>query len=311
MKREFEENEENNTENSIPVSVEDMTEEELSQFLEDLYIREAEERKKDLFADEDFQDYEMTDQEVKDSYKDLVNRLKEEGIYEEPSEAADNETAEKVPENKEDLSRRENRPDKKKTSHSHIRNLGKVAGVGIVCALCIFAASMTSEANRNYFINGFRILSGTDTRTVVGNDSKNENMDTDEYQAMADIEEKLDVEMPEFYYRPYGMEFLDYSAESTSTAAWIEYQYKKNIITIYIDKQSEDVASIIHSMAGDEVQLIKTISDGIEVSIGKIEEEKDEKPSYTAKWERDKVSYFIAGKIEEKELIKIIKNMSY
>ncbi len=33
---------------------------------------------------------------------------------------------------------------------------------------------------------------------------------TEESDAIADIEEKLGVKMPEFYYRPYGMEFIDY-----------------------------------------------------------------------------------------------------
>ncbi len=37
----------------------------------------------------------------------------------------------------------------------------------------------------------------------------NENASTEESDAIADIEEKLGVKMPEFYYRPYGMEFYD------------------------------------------------------------------------------------------------------
>ncbi len=40
-------------------------------------------------------------------------------------------------------------------------------------------------------------------------DDSNENASTKESDAIADIEEKLDIKMPEFYYRPYGMEFLD------------------------------------------------------------------------------------------------------
>ena len=41
------------------------------------------------------------------------------------------------------------RPVRKKRSYLR---LGKVAGVAGVCLLCVFAASMTSEANRNHFI---------------------------------------------------------------------------------------------------------------------------------------------------------------
>ena len=78
--------------------------------------------------------------------------------------------------------------------------------------MCVFAASMTSEANRNYFIEGIRYLAGDDARVVVGNDEENEDVNTDEYEAIEDIENKIGVEVPEFYYRPQGMRFYDYTS---------------------------------------------------------------------------------------------------
>ena len=38
----------------------------------------------------------------------------------------------------------------------------------------------------------------------------NEDVNTDEYEAIQDIENKIGVEVPEFYYRPQGMRFYDY-----------------------------------------------------------------------------------------------------
>lgn len=55
---------------------------------------------------------------------------------------------------------------------------------------------MTSEANRKYLVNSVRIWSGDDTKTVVDNDEKNERVNIDEDKAIADIEEKLGIEMP-------------------------------------------------------------------------------------------------------------------
>ena len=46
-------------------------------------------------------------------------------------------------------SSKNDRPVRKKRSYLR---LGKVAGVAGVCLLCVFAASMTSEANRNYWV---------------------------------------------------------------------------------------------------------------------------------------------------------------
>ena len=78
--------------------------------------------------------------------------------------------------------------------HRKIR-LGKVAGVAILCCACIFAASMTSEANRTYLINNIRVWSGNDTRTVIGNNEKNEDINMAEYEAIEEIEDKLDIDM--------------------------------------------------------------------------------------------------------------------
>ena len=52
MRKEFEEKEKSTSEENIRTSVEDMTDEEFQKFLEEQYIKEAEERQKELFADQ-------------------------------------------------------------------------------------------------------------------------------------------------------------------------------------------------------------------------------------------------------------------
>ncbi len=315
MRKEFEEKEKSTSEENIRTSVEDMTDEEFQKFLEEQYIKEAEERQKELFADQGFEDLRMTDKEIDASYAKFVERLKAEGLYEEDTEESDTENPENL--SAEAVKGRSTESSSKSgekiypISGRRTRKLAKVAGIGIVCALCVFAASMTSEANRNYFINGFRILSGSDTRMVVGNDKKNENVNTDEYQAMAEIEDKLGVKVPEFYYRPYGMEFEKLSMDESASLALIEYKYKESIISFCINKQSKNSSSYIQSMSGENVKTVVTTTENIKVKIEKIEEDGDEKPSYSAKWKRDNIVYYLYGRIEEEELIKIIENMDF
>ncbi len=315
MRKEFEEKEKSTSEENIRTSVEDMTDEEFQKFLEEQYIKEAEERQKELFTDQDFEDLRMTDKEIDASYAKFVERLKAEGLYEEDTEESDTENPENL--SAEEVKVRSTESSLKSgekiypISGRRTRKLAKVAGIGIVCALCVFAASMTSEANRNYFINGFRILSGSDTRMVVGNDKKNENVNTDEYQAMAEIEDKLGVKVPEFYYRPYGMEFVSYSIDETSVVALMEYTYKGTVISFYIDKQNKTTSSNIRSVSGENEKTVLATTENIEVKIEKIEEEGDEKPSYSAKWKRNNIVYYLYGRIEEEELIKIIENMDF
>lgn len=260
-------------------------------FLDEQYIRMAEEMERELFADGDSEIYESTDEEEARSYQILINRLKADGIYQEDDvEPAIGKKV--VP------------------LHRKIR-LGKVAGVAILCCACIFAASMTSEANRNYFVKGIRYLAGDDTRVVVGNDDENEDINTDEYKAIEDIENQLGIDMPEFYYRPYGLEFYGYEVDIASDVAKMEYLYKDNIIYMLVDKQTEDTASKITSVQGNKHSRVIIGNDGTEISIEHIQEEGDFLPSYTALWKRENVVYCLSGRLEEEELEKIFEDMVF
>lgn len=199
------------------------------------------------------------------------------------------------------------RPVRKKRSYLR---LGKVAGVAGVCLLCVFAASMTSEANRSYFIRGLRYLSGDDTRVVVDNDENNETVNTDEYEAIEDIENKIGVEVPEFYYRPNKMKFRDYTVAESTGVAYMEYQYKNTMIMFYIDKQNDDTASNMNLVKGDEITIDTIKENGVEVTIKKIQDAEDTS-TYTAVWTKDEVSYSLVGKIELEDLKKIVEYMKF
>ena len=313
MKRDFDDKYKDSLPEDDLVSIEDMTDEEFREFMEKEFIREAQERKEELFADEDFQDYEQTDEEVDEAYRKFVNRLKEEGIYrEEKSDKNTERTAEEI--TSEDTPSEETTSEKEPSVviplHRERRKLAKAAGIGIVCATSVFAASMTSEANRNYFINTFQVLTGNNMRTVAGNDQENENVNTDEYEAVANIEEKLGVEIPEFCYRPDQFTFSNYWINETCSSAWMEYQYKKNVVIFYINKENDNIASNNQSVNGVKIQQTETFSDGIKVRIEEIEE-KNETPNYVAKWEKNKVLYWISGRLTKKEIEEIVKNMVY
>lgn len=262
-----------------------------SSFWDEQYIKKAEEMERELFADGGTDAYDPTDEEEARSYQDLINRLKADGIYQED----------------------ETEPDtKRKIIPLHRKiHFGKVAGVAILCCACIFAASMTSEANRNYLINNIRVWSGKDTRTVIDNNEKNETVNMKEYEAIEEIEDELDIEMPEFYYRPEKFDFVSYEINKSADIGRIEYQYKENIISFFIDKEKEDTASNINSMHGEKKGTIMSEEEGIEVVIERVLGNDDKKASYSAQWTRKDVLYCLSGKIEEEELIKMMKNMVF
>lgn len=198
-----------------------------------------------------------------------------------------------------------------RTTGGGLYRLGKVVGMAVVCVACVFAASMTSEANRKYLVNSVRILSGDDTKTVAYNDPSNEDADLNEDEAIAEIEEELGVEVPEFYYRPQGMIFKSYELKAPLDVARIEYEYNGNIIVLYIDKQSSGVASNISSMHGNERETITAEGMETEIIIERVTNKDDETPNYVARWYKNNVEYVFSGKIDIEQLKKILKNMKF
>lgn len=302
MRKEFEENEESKKtlENNLEIQ-DEIDDETFQKILEEEFIERERQIEEALFADEDFEDLKLTDKEVQDSYQELMRRFEEE--KKESAEFSE----ELVPDEKKVLSMEEVRERGKKAAGG-LHRLGRVVGMAVVAVACVFAASMTSEANRTYLVNSVRIWSGDDTKTTVDNDEKNEKANLDEEKAIADIEEKLQVEVPEFYYRPYGMEFLNYTIRDLTSLARIEYKYKTNRIVLLIDKQNDDRSSRIKSACGDEQNLIVTSNDGTTVEI---KQNYDEEPSYSAEWEKNGVTYTLSGKIELEEIKKIIEKMLF
>lgn len=269
---------------------------ELKKLLEEQSIREAEIMEEALFSDEDFEDYEMTDEEVEASYKKLMERVNA-GEVDASTPAGDEEKIISMTE--------------KKNIHTSKRLAAmRAAGIAVACVAGVFLVSMTSEGNRQYVVDSVRYLLGEDTRIVVDNDEDNELPETDEYEAISDIEDTLGVDVPELMYRPSGFEMAAYDVDAFSKTARMEYRYRGNIITLDIDQESEDNSSVGYGIHGNE-ETIKIDSENIEVKIEEIQNIKDGLPSYSAQWERNEVIYKFSGRIEKKIFFDIIEKIVY
>lgn len=327
MKKEFEKEQNDNQIDDAFLDIPDMEDDEkFRQWLEEEYLKEADAIEESLFDGRKFEDNQDIVEKLSVSRESFYQRAREEGLLEDTAdEKAEDEknTEEAVPESTEkkilefrknagvskDPARDANRNSGKR-KHSYVR-FGRIAGIAGLCLICVFAASMSSEANRKYLIKNIRYLAGDDTRVVTGNDEENENVKMDEYEAIADIEKKLEVKMPEFYYRPYNMNFLEYSVNNVTFYATLEYKYKDNILFFYIDKQDNNTASNISSINGKERMVERISNDNIEISIKEVEDKSDKNSTYIASWNYENVTYYIDGKIELDELEKILKEMKF
>ena len=327
MKKEFEKEQNDNQIDDAFLDMPDMEDDEkFCQWLEEEYLKEADAIEESLFDGRKFEDNQDIVEKLSVSRESFYQRAREEGLLEDTAdEKAEDEknTEEAAPESTEKkiLEFRKNADVSKDTAHDANRNsgkqkhsymrLGRIAGIAGLCLICVFAASMSSEANRKYLVNSVRILSGNDSQFISYNDDSNENASTKESDAIADIEEKLGVKMPEFYYRPYGMEYMTYEIRERTSFSKIEYEYKDNILLFYIDKQNKDVASDISSLNGME-KIIDTIErDETDIIIKELRDEEDESFTYAANWTYEGTSYTLSGKIELDELKKIVKEMKF
>lgn len=327
MKKEFEKEQNDNQIDDAFLDMPDMEDDEkFRQWLEEEYLKEADAIEESLFDGRKFEDNQDIVEKLSVSRESFYQRAREEGLLEDVADEKtedEKNTEEAVPESTEKkiLEFRKNAGVSKnpardanrnsgKRKHSYVR-FGRIAGIAGLCLICVFAASMSSETNRKYLIKNIRYLAGDDTRVVTGNDEENENVKMDEYEAIADIEKKLEVKMPEFYYRPYNMNFLEYSVNNVTFYATLEYKYKDNILFFYIDKQDNNTASNISSINGKERMVERISNDNIEISIKEVEDKSDKNSTYIASWNYENVTYYIDGKIELDELEKILKEMKF
>lgn len=327
MKKEFEKEQNDNQIDDAFLDMPDMEDDEkFRQWLEEEYLKEADAIEESLFDGRKFEDNQDIVEKLSVSRENFYQRAREEGLLEDTAdEKAEDEknTEEAVPESTEkkilefrknagvskDPARDANRNSGKR-KHSYVR-FGRIAGIAGLCLICVFAASMSSEANRKYLVNSVRILSGNDSQFISYNDDSNENASTKESDAIADIEEKLGVKMPEFYYRPYGMEFYKYELNDENFYARIEYEYKDNILFFYVDKQDASTESNISSLKGQEKIVDKINKDELEIDIKEITEENDKNATYMVNWKYEDVVYYLVGKIKLDELKKIIQYMKF
>ena len=282
----------------------DFRDDELKKWLAEEYEREIDEMEKVLFPDGVLPDDGETEEEAKEAYQRLVARLKADGVYVEDEEEND---SKKADDHKADTNKKiVYLPEKKH------HKLARVAAVVLVCAAGVFAAGMTSQANRSYFIDSVKVWTGNDTSISIDNDATSDEVEMDEQSAIDDIENQMGFDkIPEFMYRPKGFKYKNYLVDTNSGFAWIEYWYGNSIITVYISDFRNNSKTTNYVLDGQIIDSIVVKDETFKIEIREIKDKQDQKENYVAYWKTDTAFYQVSGKMEKKEFIKLIKNMYF
>lgn len=282
----------------------DFRDDELKKWLAEEYEREIDEMEKVLFPDGILPDDGETEEEAKEAYQRLVARLKADGVYEEDEEENDSKEAD---DHKADTNKKiVYLPEKKH------HKLARVAAVVLVCAAGVFAAGMTSQANRSYFIDSVKIWRGNDTSISIDNDATSDEVERDEQGAIDDIKNQMGFDkIPKFMYRPENFKYKDYLIHSNTGIALMEYCYGKSVITVYISDYRNNSKTTDYVLDGQIIESLKIKDEKFEIEIRKVKDKQDKKENYVAYWKTDRAFYQISGNMEEKEFIKLIENIHF
>ena len=278
-----------------------LSDEELQEWLEKQMEKENRSLENNFFSRVFGRKDDITDEELDRFFADAMERIKMQ------------EELQKEEEKKEHLRKEKwkKRFSFKGDSAVGYRKLSKVAGFVIVCAIAVFAASMTIEANRNYFIDSVKYLTGNDTKILIDNDSSNDKPSLDEERARDKIEEEMGVEVPEFLYRPETFEFYDCFIREDAGVANLQYWYSDSIVTLYISDSLEKLQSNSLSLREDGFETIYMDKGEIPVSISETKEKAGIKPIYLAEWERKGFYYQLSAKMKKNIFEKIIKEIVF
>lgn len=285
------------------------SDEELKKWLTEEYNKEIDEMEKIMFPDGNIPEDGETEEEARAAYARLVERLKADGIYEEENDSEKADNHRKINEKTEE-------PEKVKIVYLPAKpekrnRLARVAAVMLVCAAGVFAASMTSQANRSYFIDSVKLWTGNDTSISVDNDEGSDEGDRRELEVINDIKENLKINVPKFMYRPSQLSFLDYTVSTKMNYVLLEYEYKGNILSVYINKYDENSKSSDIKLDGKIVRSIELEDERIKIEIRKVKSDTDKIPTYVASWKDASRIYQISCKMEEEEFIKLIEGIRF
>ena len=235
-------------------------------------------------------------EELENAYKRMISYLKESGVYEEDGPAH----------------RSTNTATGSSRSRKAMRFLAKCAVIAILCGGSLFALSMRSEANRVYFMDTVNYLIGNDTQIDIGMEKGDDMKDLTEDEVKERIKLKLGIQVPNFGYRPKGLEFESYEIDELNGKAKLNYKYEEKKAAFLVGNNTKKAIGNT-SPHGKEIHRysIVTLYDQINVEVVENKEDTDIESTFTATWKYGNAYYQFSGKLEKEDFLEIVERICY
>ncbi len=185
---------------------------------------------------------------------------------------------------------------------------GRWVAVLVLVCVGVVGVSIQSQAGKDGLWSSIQRLIGVDSRwEQKDNDENREYSDPEEVKAIRDIEDKLGISLPEFFYWPSNLLFYEYKIdESTDTFTMV---YEKNAEVVYFEGWYN--MSDVSAMSSWESEGEVTYQEYGDVKYKIVEDNKknEKEKVYSLEWIVDNIRFSLSGIDDMEELEKILENI--
>ena len=275
-----------------------------STWAEEQFRKEADELVKRLETDDRFDDFEPPEE----LFQKLVVEARDEGLLEEENTKHLEDETKSTEENT-----KENQNTKVVKFFNHRiskKFLGMTAAAVISC-FGLFGVSMSTQGGRSYVMDKANEVLGDEKNTEIENSQDRLISDRTEEEARNEIEEKLQVEVPDFLYLPDRMDFDSYEIDEAAQSVYMKYKNDESYMYFVIQANYVDKSGIYKNDEGNYQGKIEGELSKIEPELWEIPDEENFRSAYLAQWDYKNSYYRISGKITQDEITEIVKNIMY
>lgn len=264
-----------------------------STWAEEQFRKEADELVKRLETDDRFDDFEPPEE----LFQKLVVEARDEGLLEE-----------------ENTKENQNTKVVKFFNHRISKKFLGMTAAAVISCFGLFGVSMSTQGGRSYVMDKANEVLGDEKNTEIENSQDRLISDRTEEEARNErneIEEKLQVEVPQFFYLPDKMDFDSYEIDEAAQSVYIKYENDESYMYFVIQANYVDKSGIYKNDEGNYQGKIEGELSKIEPELWEIPDEENFQSTYLAQWDYKNSYYRISGKITQDEITEIVKNIMY
>lgn len=275
-----------------------------STWAEEQFRKEADELVKRLETDDRFDDFEPPEE----LFQKLVVEARDEGLLEEENTKH---LEDEIKSTEENTKENQNTKVVKFFNHRISKKFLGMTAAAVISCFGLFGVSMSTQGGRSYVMDKTNEVLGDEKNTEIENSQDRLISDRTEEEARSEIEEKLQMEVPQFFYLPSRMEFDSYEIDDVAQSVYIRYYNGEDYMYFIIQANYSDASGLYRNDEGICLGSVECDMSKIEPELWKIEDDGSGYSTYLAQWDYKNSYYRISGKITEDEMRKIIKDIMF